>query len=74
MNFKNLNDLEEITDALEHTDGMFSAIVISNKKVKLFLEKHDIIETGNSGASSRGKNYDLFKDIFYDILYELMEE
>lgn len=74
MNLNNLNDLDEIMDALEGTDGVFSAIVIKNKKVKLFLEKHEIIETRNSGSSAKGKNYDLFRNIFIDILYELLEE
>jgi hypothetical protein len=73
MNLENLNDLEEIMYALEHTDGAFSAIVINNEKVKLFLEKYDIAETGNSGASSRGKNYEFVNEILTDILYELAE-
>ena len=74
MYLKNLEDLEEIMDALENTDGVFSAIVINNKKVKLFLEKHKIIETGNRGSSAKGTNYNLVRDIFTDIFYELLEE
>lgn len=73
MYFKNLEDLEEIMDALENTDGVFSAIVINNKKVKLFLEKYKIIETGNSGSSAKGTNYDFVRNIFTDIFYELLE-
>lgn len=55
--------LDEIMDALEDTDGIFTSLIMDNHSLSKFLEELGVIKTNARGAAYKGERYTELREI-----------